>query len=463
MPNQFGKIQLTSGKQSQDDVGGTGLSGVVIGNESGLTVTVEMQGTGGKWTLYPGTVDFFAVPANRQWNGNLLLTPTADLSNTSSWPGSYCYVDTYGVGERPSGTYPLSLNRANNLGNQVTIVSGSSTSVQNDNNAAGTTVVEATVLGSPSSNVEIFNDGSGWFGRWVNPSFTKIFQWFSAGTTALQLAATGLLTEILGNLKVDGTTELVGNTTIDGTLGVTGTTAMGNAIITGTATMGTSAPTTSSVSGNETVGGTLAVTGNTSVSNLTASGNIIEANAEALQWKDSTGVARTAMQVDGSNNLQLFGITGNDKIQFLKHDGTLELLLDLVNGCLNVDGPSTTINGGQSGTAVHYMPFQGTSLKMVIIKENNFKTGASNQDYTLPTAFTNGAMFITGNCVTWNFVSGGAAQNCNVVTAIGTAAFQTSVTPYTYGNLAPDVSFDTVRHTANAGSAHTGWIIIIGV
>lgn len=281
MSNQYGKIPLVSGQQIIEDVGGTGLSGIVIGNESGLTCTVTLQGAGVKKTLYPGTVDKFEVPKGRSWTGNMQIDPTADLNNIISWPSSHVYVDTYGVGEVITGQYPFQLNRAGNIGNAVNFVSGVSTGVQNDNNAAGTQFIEATVLGSPSSNEVHTVDGAGWIGRWINPTFTKTFQWFATGATALMLGAAGLITEILGNLLVDGVINLL--------------------------------------------------------------------NAKAIQWNDSGGTARTIIQVDGSNNTQLFGVLGTDKIQFLKHDGTLEGSVDVSNGNAAFNGSVSNVNGALSG------------------------------------------------------------------------------------------------------------------
>ncbi len=255
-------------------MGGTGLSGVLIGNESGLTCKVTLQGANVSRTLYPGTVDFFEVPSNKTWNGNLQIDPTADLNNVSFWPGSYVFVDTFGIGERPSGIFPMALNRAGNIGNQVTTTVGSATSVQNDNNAAGTVFVEATVLGSPSSNVSMAVDGSGWFGRWVNPTFTKVFQWFSSGTTALILGAAGLLTHILGSLTVDQNLAVTGTATFNGaSASIDGSSNFnGNAVNTNNVNTGVVAATTvncttanastlhstgaGNIDGNLTVGGT---------------------------------------------------------------------------------------------------------------------------------------------------------------------------------------------------------------
>lgn len=212
---------------------------------------------------------------------------------------------------------------------------------------------------------------------------------------------------------------------------------------------------------NVSITGTETVT-NLNVNTLNASGNIIEANSESLQWKDSGGTARTVMQVDGGNNTQIFGVAGTDKIQLLSSGGSLAALFDLVNKSFNLNTGSTVINGGANGSATHWMPLQGSALKMVIIEESNFQTGVGNQDYSLPTAFTNGAYFWTGSCVTWSFLNNGSVQNCNVVTAIGTSNFQSTVTGYTFGNLAPTVPFNGIRHNGGAGSAHTGWIIIVG-
>lgn len=468
MPSQFGKIPLVSGQTIQEDVGGTGLSGIVIGNESGLTVTVEMQGTGGKWTLYPGTVDFFGVPPNRQWNGNLLLSPSADLSNASFWPGSYCYVDTYGVGERPSGTYPLSLNRANNLGNQVTIVSGSSTSVQNDNNASGTEFIEATVLGSPSSNEAHFNDGSGWIARWINPTFTKIFQWFSVGTTAIQLAASGLLTEVLGNFKVDGTSTLTGNVTMGGTASFNnGSSSIdgsnnfnGNAVNVNQVNTGSVSNT-----GNESVGGTLGVTGTTTLSSVVITSTETHNNNQNIQWKDSGNTARNVLVVDGSNNLNIVGIPGNNLLRMLNSDGsTIEHLFDLSNGIWTPTGHQQSVNGDTSGSMT-ITEIIGGNVKLAIIFQNGYRQAGAKQMFTLTKAFSSVVGVINFGCGGIECDSGGASQTINEVTwGTGTSAGSTAATTQVQTQAAGFVihAVDAIGSIGGYASGHTGIAIIIG-
>jgi hypothetical protein len=406
MSNQFGKIALVSGYQIIVDVGGTGLAGIVIGNESGLTCAVTLQGANVKKTLYPGTVDKFEVPKGRSWSGNLQIDPTSDLNNTSSWPSSHIYVDTYGVGETISGQYPMVLNRAGNIGNAITTVSGSSTSVQNDNNAVGTSVVEATTLGSPTSNVSIDNSGSGWFGVWNNPVFTKIFQWFLVGTTALKLGAVGnFLTQVLGNFQVDGNSTLtgnntlMGNTTVGGTLGVTGNTTVSTISSTGAATLSSAA-----VTNNETVGGTLGVTGNTTLSTVNATGlasldtGILIENNNPLQWENAADAPVTVMQVDGSNNTQIFGVTGLDLIQMLSGAGVLALVFDLINKGLDIKTTAKNIVGVTNGNATFYQFLVGTNVKAGILFFNVYRNaGGIGQVMPLPVPFTQWAMWFAGN------------------------------------------------------------------
>jgi hypothetical protein len=296
MSNVYGKIPLVANTSTMINVGGSGLSGLVIGNDSGFTCLIELQGANTKRTLYAGMVDFVPVPPNVNWTGNLLITPSSDLNNIQSWPASFLQIDTFGLGEQPSGQYPINLNRTGNIGNQVTTVVGSSTSVQNDNNASGTQFVESTVLGSPSSNTLMNNDGSGWFGRWVNPTFTKFFQWFSTGATALKLGAVGLLTEILGNIQVDGNEVVTGTgswngagATIDSSSNFNGNGVSVNTANVGTINCTTMNATTVAATGNETVGGTLGVTGSSSLDNghATTDGS---GNVTATSFNTANGV-----------------------------------------------------------------------------------------------------------------------------------------------------------------------------
>lgn len=404
MSNVFGKIPISAGIPVIENVGGSGLSGILIGNESGLTCTVEMQGANVKRSLYAGTVDFFPIAKGINWNGNLVITPSADLNNISYWPSSFVQIDTFGLNERPSGQYPINLNRTGNVGNQVTTAVGSATSVQNDNNGATTEFIEATVLGSPSSNEAHFVDGSGWLGRWNNPTFTKIFQWFSSGTTALQLGAAAFLSEFLGNLKVDGTTELVGAVTADATLAVTGTASFhANGV-----TIDTSNNVNCNAINTNTVNATTINDTAINTATLHATGSITEANNQPLKWEDSGSTARNVLNVDASNNVNISGITGTDKVRFLKSDGTVEVTIDtsantishgvhfitpslLVNNATYNNGTTHTITcGGVGGVP--------SNAKGVFVNVFFTPSAASTYAQILPsgTAWNNGNYPIVG-------------------------------------------------------------------
>lgn len=291
MSSVYGKVPISSGHSQILDIGGSGLSGVLIANESGLTCTVEMQGANVKRSLYAGTVDFFPVQKGVNWSGNLVVTPSADLNNINFWPSSFIQIDTFGLSEHPHGTYPMNLNRTGNVGNQVTTAVGSATSVQNDNNAANTVFVEGTVIGSPQSNVSIDNSGNVSFGRWINPTFTKVFQILAAGTTALKLGAVGtFLTQVLGNLQVDGTASFNGGgATIDGSSNFNGNAVNTNNVNTGVC----AASTLNSTNANSTG---LSSFDSLSVTNAaTVNGNIV--------GKGSSSLDNGLLTTDGSGHV----------------------------------------------------------------------------------------------------------------------------------------------------------------
>jgi len=158
MPNFFGTLPLTSGVRTFANIGAEGLSGCVIGNESGLTCIITMQGSNLARSLYPGEVNFF--PVGRGFTGIVQIDPSTQLANSSSWPGQFLQIDTYGSNEQPSGVYPLQLTRSTNVGNTVVTSAGvTADTLVNDGNAAGTQFVEATVSGDSSSAVKLTNSG----------------------------------------------------------------------------------------------------------------------------------------------------------------------------------------------------------------------------------------------------------------------------------------------------------------
>jgi hypothetical protein len=204
MSNFFGYITLTPGTRSFANIGASGLSGVLIGNESGYTVTITLQGANTSRSLYPGLVDWF--PIHPGFNGTIQIDPVALLANTSSWPGNYLQIDTFGLGEAPTGVYPLALSRTFNIGNMVNTAMGNATNLVNDANVAGTKIIEATPGTDLSSAVTLTNDGVLTIGNSTHPgsvSFdnAKITSDGSGDLTVVKaLFTAGSLTRIKGGI-----------------------------------------------------------------------------------------------------------------------------------------------------------------------------------------------------------------------------------------------------------------------
>lgn len=127
---------------------------MVVWNESNISQQFSFQ-NGHTAYVAAWTGVLFCGP----WGGSTVTWSHQAILSSSSPPISQVVVEVYAVGEPVPGTFPMALTRQANIGNQVNTVGGSATNVQNDNNAAGTSVVEATVLGDASSAVSLTNQG----------------------------------------------------------------------------------------------------------------------------------------------------------------------------------------------------------------------------------------------------------------------------------------------------------------
>jgi hypothetical protein len=204
MSHFYGIISISSGVRAlTDNIGAAGLSGVLIGNESGLTVIITLQGANTSKSLYPGTVDWFPIPKSG-FTGVVQIDPVSNLNNLSFWPSSFVQIDTFGINEAPAGVYPMALPRITNVGNTVTTTGGTVAQVVNDGNAPATQFIESTVSGDGGgSAVSVTNDGV-----------------VAIGTTLHKGSIT-----IKGPISADGTqfrSDGVGNVNVGATLTVGG-------------------------------------------------------------------------------------------------------------------------------------------------------------------------------------------------------------------------------------------------
>lgn len=159
MSYSLGTLTITGGAKTTFEAPIEGVQAVLIGCESGLTCTVTMESGGVQKTLYPGTVDWFAV--RKGFTGNILISPVAILNNVATFPASTLIFDAIGLNDSEQASmYPLALPARNtNIGNAVNTVGGLATGIQNDNNGVGTSIVESTVSGDSGSAVSLTNSG----------------------------------------------------------------------------------------------------------------------------------------------------------------------------------------------------------------------------------------------------------------------------------------------------------------
>jgi len=404
MSNQYGKIDISSGKEVIEDVGGTGLSGVLIGNESGFTCKVTLTGAGIVRTLYPGTVDFFAIPDGVTWNGNVKIMPFADLNNTADWPGSYIYIDTFGPSERPNGFYPMALPRTGNIGNTVNTSMGSSNSVQNDNNVTGTQFIEATESGSPQSNVSIDNSGNAYIGQYVGGVFKKLWEvirnstpvvyllnrfWSFSGSTMQVADSSGVLANVFG-VDGNGFTFLQNHSTGDQSViysstGVqiiaiddSGHITIPNAVGFRAKDTGGTGRTILWVDTNNITqlqaasGSVIQLDDNTGATMIEINNShIIIKNNTSLQIKDTGGTARDILYVDNNNETCLQIPAANKPILFKKSDGTTICGIDATNSTFQFNSGGTMKDIIYINSAAGETYFQGISTGKIKFKKGD--------------------------------------------------------------------------------------------
>lgn len=148
---QFDPSLTTSGTFNSTLNNGVGK--MVIYNESNISL---------QFTFSDGSTAY--VPA---WTAVLYCVhmsgTTVDWSqlytlSAAGPPLSIVIVEIYDAAEQVYGTFPAALVRQANIGNTVSTVGGAASSIQNDANTAGTSIVESTVAGDGASAVTLTND-----------------------------------------------------------------------------------------------------------------------------------------------------------------------------------------------------------------------------------------------------------------------------------------------------------------
>lgn len=128
------------------------------------------QKSGGYWTPIGGI------------NFPPMITPVLLANNLTSNVSTKLLTTLYLTGETPAVTTPQPLVRQTYIPNTVNNVSGTASAIQNDGNASGTSVVEATPSGASSSSVSLLNQGVLQLGQNVSAESGEITLLDAAGS-----------------------------------------------------------------------------------------------------------------------------------------------------------------------------------------------------------------------------------------------------------------------------------------
>jgi len=191
--------------------------GFEIINDSPLAFNLILP-NGNTNYMAPQTTKFFIGPNYRA--GLITINPISVLSNVPAGLSSNVIIVGFNEGD------DLPSYGATDIGKLVyvagTVNVPTPPAIKNDGNAPGTQFIEATPSDAASSTVVVKNDGTVTINGDNAGVLTTLLQLIAGASPAVKLAAAAVLTEALGNMKVDGTFESVGAATMDSTLTVTG-------------------------------------------------------------------------------------------------------------------------------------------------------------------------------------------------------------------------------------------------
>lgn len=129
--------------------------------------------------------------------------------NITNPPISELNGELYRPDEKIEGQFPFSLLHQISVGNPGGLATTSSgTTIVNDGNAAGVSIIETTVSGQSASSVSLTNDALMRLAVIVAGTLIQVLK-TNITDPVLQLGAAGKLVEVLGNLKVAGVLNAV--------------------------------------------------------------------------------------------------------------------------------------------------------------------------------------------------------------------------------------------------------------
>ena len=216
---------VSAGTRLEAEITTQSCVGFEIINDSPLAFNLGLPNGNANY-MAPQTTKFFIGPNYRA--GTITINPISVLSSVPAGLSSNVIIVGFNEGD------DLPSYGATDIGKLVyvagTVNVPTPPAVKNDGNAPGTQFIEATPSDAASSTVSIGNDGSVTIKGDNAGVLTTLLQLIAGASPAVKLAAAAVLTEALGNMKVDGTLESVGAATMDGTLTVQGASTFNNGV-----------------------------------------------------------------------------------------------------------------------------------------------------------------------------------------------------------------------------------------
>ena len=189
---------------------------MVVWNESNISLTLTFQTGDSAYIPAWGARKFYG-----SYGGSIITWEQQAQLASNQPPLSQVIVEVYAQGENTPDIFPQSLaSRQNNVGNASTVTTAAS-SIQNDGNVAGTSVIESTVSGDIPSCVTFSNDGILSIGNATHPGSVSFdnggITSNGAGTlTAVDLTAGTLTaTNTAGGIITGSTLTLTGALSTD--------------------------------------------------------------------------------------------------------------------------------------------------------------------------------------------------------------------------------------------------------
>ncbi len=391
---------------------------LLLFNESGCGLKLRFYESGdtdnipaGGWRKYP------LIPGEDTVTWTVIYTlpnaPVSLLIGTLYKPGEK--VPDVGT----LGNSPISIGG--------TVATSSIQTLSNENSVLGTKIVDIGTL-TIGDLLDIFNDHFLW-----KVQQSGVAHQVLAGNTSgvpLQIGQAGDTSEVLGNLKVDGTSTLTGNVSASGDITDSG--------------------------GSLNMTGSGAGKGNVNINDF-------------LQFYNLSSVLRQfATILSATNNPTLFSSADHGQLDIKKSDqATLMARFDEAAGltvysAMNLLPVGLIDNDGAGGTSILYQVLVG-SVKLAVIVQASWKNSGAAINRALPAPFIQRALCWGSNLAGLSFLSLGSAITFARYTGIGANGFtNTQVTAFNSSSLNELSAFDTIQYSGGNGSTHDGVMFIIG-